>query len=260
MSVPVATAAAKRSPLIHVFVRHCHLSKNSIGKPRPDWFGREYCLQNLLSTADTSTVVTVLFDGEVGNHFVSRYPDLRVIPIKGGSDGHSFLACLDHIMTVEKIADEDIVYFTEDDYLHRPGWGTVLREALCDLKASYASNYDHENKYDQRLYKSDTQLLVTKTCHWRTVPSTTNTYASLFKTLQSSIATHRKFCDLERGFCHDNAKFIELWSQGATLVTSVPAFATHCETGQLSPCIDWPDVQYQTVRKSFNRQAVRLML
>jgi hypothetical protein len=167
---------------------------------------------------------------------------------------------LDHVLQQENIADSEIIYFAEDDYLHRPGWGTVMREALCDLKASYCSNYDHNNKYDQKIYKPDTQLFLSLSCHWRTTPSTTNTYGCLFKTLKSHIRTHRKFCDLERGFCEDNAKFLELWSLGATLVTSIPAWSTHCESNYLSPCVDWPDVQYRSVRKTFNQQAMRLTL
>jgi hypothetical protein len=157
-----------------------------------------------------------------------------------------------------KIFPSDLIYFTEDDYLHRVGWGDLMREALCDLKASYCTGYNHPDKFCLNSYKPDTQLFVTRSSHWRTAPSTTNTYACLYSTLLKDIEVHKKHCDLVRGFTNDHNKFLELWSRQSSLVTAVPGFSTHCEQNCLAPCVDWAAIQYETVPKQFSVEALKL--
>ena len=86
-------------------------------------------------------------------------------------------------------------------------------------------------------------LLVGGKCHWRTTPSTCNTYAGKWKTFKKHWEIHWKYCQPE--FTHDgydHTKFIELWKNGSNLITPIPSYSTHCEKNFLAPLIDWNSI------------------
>ena len=130
---------------------------------------------------------------------------------------------------------DTILYFVEDDYLHRTGWLDVLFEGM--QVADYATLYDHNDKY--RLYPNlQSRVFATQTCHWRTTPSTTNTFALRTKTLLRDLAIHRQFSQ-DRAVSADHEKFCKLQTRGTMLISSLPGWATHCEPEFASPCVDW---------------------
>lgn len=232
---------------IHVFVRHCNVSPNSVNKERPSWFSKEKAFQNLLETKDENTHVYVMLDTasvkDPGQHFTSKY-DVDVVPMHGGTDAHSFRNMINHVCSLnKKISEDAIIYLLEDDYLHLPGWTMAMREAFDSKIAPYVTLYDHLDKYRHPLYKGlKSEVFVTESCHWRTTPSTTNTYAMLYGTLLSNKETHMKFSDLQVGYTFDHDKFLYLASIGQRLVSSIPGLSTHVEEEFLSPVIDWTDL------------------
>lgn len=231
--------------MIHTFIRHCNFSSNSVGKVRPDWFGREECLQSVLNhSSDEQVKVTIMFDGEPSDdHFLTHY-NLPTILAKGGTDGHSFLNVVNYVAKLD-LDDDDIVYFCEDDYLHAPGWDDIMLDGFNKTNAEYITLYDHKDKYFLPAYANLTsKVIATEKVHWRTTPSTTNTYACRFKTFKKHLEIHREYCDLEKGYTRDHDKFIRLWNEGSNLISSIPGYSTHMETPYMSPVVDWEKYSY----------------
>ena len=229
---------------IKIFVRHCNISSNSVGKSRPEWFSREKCWENLKSTIDSDTDITVLFDGTPSSdHFLSKDKDgYELVCIPGGNDGKSFLNLLEYV-NQQDIDDDTILYFLEDDYYHKPGWGNILREGFEYIGVDYITLYDCKDKYFLPMYDElQGKILSTPSTHWRTTPSTTNTYSMLSQTLKKHYDIHTEYCDLVKGYTRDHDKFLRLWSEGSNLVSCIPGYSTHCETEYLSPCIDWTNI------------------
>nr|QBK93664.1 MAG: hypothetical protein LCPAC404_03680 [Pithovirus LCPAC404] len=134
--------------------------------------------------------------------------------------------------------DEDVIYFVEDDYLHREGSEKVLLEGF--EKADYVSMYDHPDKYmspsPNPFVKNGSELsrvFLTKSTHWKKTNSTCMTFASKVKTLKED---YKVFIDLWhsfRIFTHLNNE------KGRTLITPIPGYSSHCMTEFLAPLIDW---------------------
>lgn len=230
---------------IEVFVRHCHYSEVSAHKARFSAFTKERCFQNLLKTIEGHPVNLTFFLDTFhpmeGEHFLRKQTQFPIVEIRAGTEAASFLAMLDYVNS-QKFNSETILYFLEDDYLHRPGWPVVLREAFGLQGIDYATLYDHKDKYFYPQYESlQSKIFHTATCHWRTTPSTTNTYAMRFKTLKKHLELHRAFSE-GRSISADHDKFLKLASVGGTLISSIPGFATHAEPDFASPCIDWESI------------------
>ncbi len=217
--------------VIEVFVRHCVHSSLSAHKKRPREFSKEVCYQNLIQTSDERVHLTHFLDIRDGDHFLKG----KAIHIQEGTESGSFLRMLEYVEKLD-LHPDTIVYFLEDDYLHRPGWIDVLFEGFS-LAADYVTLYDHKDKYT--MYpKLFSKIFITPSCHWRTTPSTTNTYAMRFSTLKQDSSAHRSF-SLGRKVTADHNKFCFLGKKGRTLISPMPGWSTHADPEFLSPCIDW---------------------
>jgi hypothetical protein len=236
---------------INIFARHCKFSANSIGKERPQYFSREGCFNNLLNTVDQDCEINVSFDGALkgSGHFLenSIYRGKYTLFEKtGGTDAASFLNVLEYANSLP-LKDNDIVYFTEDDYLHNIGWPEILREGFIQTAADYITLYDHNDKYFFRMYEElSSKIISTTSVHWRSIPNTTNTYACLVKTLKRDYKIHKMYCDLQRGLTRDCDKFGHLFNDGRTLISPIPGYSTHCETQFMAPVVNWEAVYKKT--------------
>ena len=231
-------------PPIFLFVRHCAVSNNSKNKIRPSWFSKEKALINLLNTKDDNTHITVILDtastDNPDNYFSYKYEKVKTVQLKGGTDAHSFINLLEYIDKLDNIPDNAIVYLLEDDYIHVSGWTRIMREGFRLNVADYITLYDHPDKYDRTIYSNlPSTLYVSDSCHWRSTPSTTNTYALLFSTLKKQKDIHAKFSDKNKGYTFDHDKFMYLNSLGYKLISCIPGYSTHVETEYLSPFIKW---------------------
>lgn len=235
----IVTPPSSYTGKIEVFVRHCGFSSISQHKQRFPGFSRELCHRNLLETIDrTKANITFFFDAakrDLASHFLKTTP---VIEISEGTESGSFLRLLDYV-TKLPLHPETILYFVEDDYLHRPFWTEVLFEGFSLPGVDYVTLFDHRDKYFDPMYRKLTsRLFVTPSCHWRSTPSTTQTFAVRFKTLLQDIAIHRKYstgCPISK----DHAKFLHLQRRGSLLISSIPGWSTHVEPPFASPCTDW---------------------
>ncbi|MDE3055224.1 MAG: hypothetical protein KGI80_00790 [Verrucomicrobiota bacterium] len=229
---------ASSPPRVEIFSRHAFFSTVSAHKKRPAHFTREKCFQNLLATTDFSKAhLHILFDlarGPREKHFLHRETRFPIVEFAGGTESASFLFLLDYV-TKLSLDPETILYFVEDDYFHRPGWLDLLLEGFSLPKADYITLYDHPDKY---LLPQQSEVFTTDSCHWRTTPSTTNTFAVRLQTLLADLPIHRKFslnCDISQ----DHKKFLALGKKGRTLLSSIPGGSTHAEPDFISPCISW---------------------
>jgi hypothetical protein len=195
-------------------------------------------------TLDERVEYTAFHDsgnGEIKDHFLQN-KNVNKISEKGGSGAQTFVNLLNHVIK-QDYNDNDIIYFLEDDYLHKPGWINVLLDGFKYINADYYTLYDHPNKYYPELIdKFPTSLFVTPTAHWRTTMSTTNTYACEFKTLKKHFNIHIQHCDLEAKWVKDHDKFTHLWNIGSNLISCVPGYSSHIEENMLSPITDWSQI------------------
>jgi thioredoxin-related protein len=249
LSLP-GTADCKdiKNKMIRVFQRHCLFSPNSEHKGRPEWFNREKMFDSFRSTLDNRVELTCMFDsgrGGVENHFLAT-KDVKVVSLEGGNDAISFLNVLNYIKE-QNYDDNDIIYFLEDDYIHRPGWVDILEEGFAYIEADYYTLYDHPDKYGPTSYPMlyddlVSKIIATPSIHWRTIPNTTNTYACRYKTLVKHFDIHVKYCDLVEKWTKDSHKFAELWEKGSNLISCIPGYSAHVESNMLSPTVDWSKI------------------
>ncbi len=221
---------------IEVFSRHCPLSSASSHKKRIPGFSKVGCYQNLMETIDLNRAnITHFLDVAGGN---ADYLPKQTIQINEGTEAGSFLRMLEYVISLP-LNPETIVYFVEDDYIHKPLWVNILQEAFEIPNIDYVTLYDHNDKYFFPIYaKLTSQLFVTPSCHWRTTPSTTQTFAMRFKTLIRDLSIHRKY-STNRKISADHEKFLHLGKKGAVLISSIPGWSTHAEPEFASPTIDW---------------------
>ncbi len=238
--------SSKKDPFsakIEVFVRHCSFSSISSHKKRLPGFSRELCHENLLSTIDRNQAnLTFFFDaakGDSQSHFLKTNSlSDPLVEIFEGTESGSFLKLLDYVMGLD-LHPETILYFVEDDYLHKPGWTDILLEGFQVPQVDYVTLYDHRDKYMAKPYEELTaRLFVTQSCHWRSTPSTTQTFAVRLKTLRQDLRIHRKYSQ-KRAISRDHAKFMHLQQRGSLLISSIPGWSTHVDPEFLSPCANW---------------------
>ncbi len=136
--------------------------------------------------------------------------------------------------------DTDIIYFVEDDYLHKKNSRAVLLEGL--EKANFVSLYDNPDKYlingPNRLINGgeNCKTMLTTSSHWRTTNSTTMTFATrvfnvkIYKSnLYSSCATEQP---------QDFKMWLEIL-KNTSLVIPIPGYSTHCHPPWISPLNLW---------------------
>lgn len=231
--------------MIHIINRHCNFSTVSVNKKRPTWFSREKCFENLVSVFTGSTSkIHIIFDGDISKHFLwtKTIDRNNVYSIRADKETIAFKYAIDYALEVSR-DKEDIIYFVEDDYLHRPTASDTLEEGFTILNENTPvciSLYDHNDKYDLRIYPEiQAQIFTTKCCHWRTTPSTTNTFAIKRWALEKYLDQFKLFSPDELPCSMDHKRHLQLWKLGVATITSIPGYSTHCEPDYLSPTINW---------------------
>lgn len=222
--------------MIHTFVRHCN-HNDSVDKRRPDWFNREKIFDQLNASMRDSDSLIAFHDsgnGPLEDHFLMN-KEVKTISASYGTDAGSIRALLSYIYS-QDLDLEDIIYLVEDDYIHRPNWGEIIEEGIGI--SSYVTLYDHADKYTNMYSNLKSKILVTKSVHWRTVPSTTNTYACKVRTLLEDFPIHLNHCQFDLPD-NDHRKFLELGSNNRTVVSCIPGYSTHVHQPWMAPCVDW---------------------
>ena len=169
----------------------------------------------------------------------------HILYVNEGNGAATFNIALDEAL---KMADNDTVYFLENDYLHKPDSRVIIEEGF-ELGAKFVSLYDHPDKYlspEQggnpycKGGAEDTRVYLTDSVHWKITNSTTMTFAAEVKTLKENESILRNHTSGTHP--NDFQMFLELRENNKLLVTPIPGYATHGETAWLSPLTDWSKI------------------
>lgn len=236
---------------IEVFLRHCYYSKlqELSDRERPKWFNKIKVFENFKKTINPKlanyTIVYDEFYGSIDKTFLAKEKNVEII--RCGTETESFLTTL-NIIQSRDFDDDTIIYFLEDDYLHRPNWCDIMIEGFT-INPSYVTLYD----FDFFIAKGFLcEIFVTENSHWRAVPATTNTFACKYKTLLEDLEIHLKYSEegikVKEGYHYskDYDKFWELQKQNRYVISPMPGWSTHCDVTHLSPIIDWEKVMNDT--------------
>jgi hypothetical protein len=196
---------------------------------------------NTFSTEKHEWLVIADNVSEATKQMLERY----VLNIKYVSVGHgagTFNLALDEAL---QSADDEIIYFLENDYLHKPGADKILEEGF-DLGYHYVALYDHPDKYinGANPFVEDggevTRVMLSNLCHWKLTNSTTMTFAAQVKTLKEDESVFREHT--MGSYPKDFEMFLALREKQRGLITPIPGYSTHGETTWLSPLTDWSKI------------------
>jgi hypothetical protein len=228
---------------IRIFVLHCFESTLSTSKGRPESFDRKSLWDQVVqsravySCNETLKVsLTSLLDESKRNGRTHFCEERKTEMIQGGSGSTAFAAVLHKWMELSRAEhwkDDDIVVLLEDDYAVKGPWIEAVGDGL--QFGHYVTLYDHPDKYSSLYTGTPSQVFAGKVCHWRTTPSTTNSFATRWKTLREDVNHHLPFTTPHFPAVRDHARWLHLWQHQRMLVSSLPGFWSHEEAGMQSP-------------------------
>jgi hypothetical protein len=220
------------------------ISDAGYNKVKPNYINNESCLKNFVNVFGNQNLHIIADNcSEATLKMISKYvhPN-RIDIVSVGHGAGTFNLALDMAL---KYDDETIIYFVENDYLHKPDSDKILVEGL-QLGYGYVSLYDHPDKYmnGANPFVEDggevTRVMLTDSCHWKLTNSTTMTFASTVGTLRGDESILREFT--KGTYPRDFEMFLALRDAGNGLVTPIPGYATHGETAWLTPLTDWSKI------------------
>ena len=214
-------------------------------KEKPEYIDNEKCLANatkVFKDADWLVIADNCSDQTLS--MIKKYQsNIEIVSVGHGAG--TFNLALDKALVLD---NDEIVYFIENDYLHKHDSIKILQNGFS-LGASFVALYDHPDKYlDPALGGNpycegggeETRVYLTDSCHWKITNSTTMTFASKVSTLKRVESILRKHTSEKHP--NDFHMFLELREQQELLITPIPGYATHGETAWLSPLTDWSKV------------------
>lgn len=219
------------------------ISDTGYNKVKASYISNENCFRNFCNVfSENVSNILVIADNVCDDttKMISKYvKESQIHHVKIGHGAGTFNIGFD-LMLLEN--DSEVVYFVENDYVHRKGSEEVILEGLT-LGADYVTLYDHLDKYfdgpNPYVYQGgeDTKVFLTKSCHWKLTNSTTMTFASTVKTLKEHQSIIKNFTKTSHPYDFD--MWIALRNIGATLVSPIPGYSTHGDLPTIAPLINW---------------------
>lgn len=219
------------------------ISDTGYKKEKPEYINNKNCFLNALRTFNRAYwwVIADNVGEETKEVLHSKLTTIEHVNIGHGAG--TFNLALDFALNTPD--PNEIVYFLENDYVHRYEADRVLSSGF-DLGFDYVTLYDHPDKYLTPAEggnpfcqgrSEETRVYLGEHCHWKLTNSTTMTFATKVKTLKEDQAILRKWTSGTHP--HDFQMFMELKQIGRRLASPIPGFATHGETQWLSPLTNW---------------------
>lgn len=220
------------------------ISDAGYGKVKPEYINNENCLKNFVSVFGNQNLHIIADNcSEDTLKMITKYVHPNSIEtVSVGHGAGTFNLALDMALGFD---DETIVYFVENDYLHKPGSDKVLIEGL-QIGYNYVALYDHPDKYmnGANPFVEDggevTRVMLSESCHWKITNSTTMTFAAQVKTLKEDESILREYT--KGSYPRDFEMFLALREKQHGLITPIPGYSTHGETAWLSPLINWSNI------------------
>lgn len=242
---------------MHVYYR---LSDNNRRGKAPSYFTNENCLNNFLKNFGLSEddTLTIIADN-IGENTEKWLQGLKINFIKTslGNSG-SFDFAYQHAL--ENSSNDSIIYFVENDYLHRVGARNALIEGFNVFSADYVSLYDTPEKYRAHFNVNYSKFINVneigpQLCevfygvnnYFKTINTTTMTFAAKRICLEEDQYVFKSALLRLTENNHPYRKIPGDYELFATLtdvkkrkmVCPIPGYATHGD--MLSPSIKWED-------------------
>lgn len=223
------------------------ISDAGYNKVKPDYIDNEQCLKNATKVfKDAEWLVIADNVSEETDRMIQKYvTKSNILYASIGHGAGTFNLALD---TALKYDDNEVVYFIENDYLHKLESPKILEEGFS-LGAPFVSLYDHPDKYLDPSRGGNpycegggevTRVYLTDSCHWKVTNSTTMTFAAKVNTLKATQDILRKHTSGTHP--NDFQMFLELRQHNKLLITPLPGYSTHGETAWLTPLTNWSKV------------------
>ena len=233
------------------------ISDSGYNKVKPNYINNEICLKNALKTFKNAnwSIIADNISSETNNMIQNNISRNHILYVEKGNGAATFNLALDE--AIAHSDSDEIIYFLENDYLHKPGSLKVIEEGIS-LGAEYITLYNHPDKfippqyggnpevdsdggYSTKLYRGSKNIFYT-------VNSTTMTFASKVKTLKNDEEILRKWTNGTHP--HDFRMFLDLRNQNRTLLCPVESFSTHGESLYLAPL---PGVEKNKVEEEWGK-------
>jgi hypothetical protein len=215
------------------------ISEVGYPKDKPDYINNKNCFENALRTFNKVNwlVIADNVTDETKLYLESKVETINYVNVGHGAG--TFNLALDYALTLD---NNEIVYFLENDYLHKPEADKILEEAF-ELNIDYVSPYLHPDKFLSPLVGGNPEVnydgsYVTKIYRGKTqlfgvFNSTTMTFAAKVETLKEDESILRKWTS--DNYPYDFQMFLELKQKGRVLVCPLEPYSTHGETKWLAP-------------------------
>ena len=230
---------------MHVIYR---ISDNGYPKEKPEYINNASCYRSALFVFGKSAWTVIADNASEETKALVEECSGEIKHVKIGHGAGTFNTALDIALG---LPDDEIVYFLENDYLHRYNADKVLESAF-DLEFDYVTLYDHPDKYLNPYEggnpfcsnrSESTRVYLGKHCHWKLTNSTTMTFAAKVKTLKEDESILRKWT--KETYPYDFQMFTELTQRGRRLASPLPGYSTHGETRWLSPLTNWKETLWK---------------
>ena len=225
------------------------ISEGSYQKEKPDYITKINCLKNALKhfRQEDFLLIMVSVSDNLKSEIEKVYGGKAQL-VQLGNGAITFNLALSHALGQTEIfvlENDEIIYFLEDDYLHKEGAQKVLEDGF-NLGMDYVTLYDHKDKYLNPIEGGNpycegraefTRVYCGEVSHFKITNSTTMTFAAKVKTLKEDETIMRNWTNGTHP--HDFQMWADLNKKGRRLVSSIPGYSTHGETKWLSPLTNW---------------------
>jgi hypothetical protein len=256
---------------IHIYNRH--FSRNRKHPQRPNWFDYDKCFGNLLATTNFDLCdLTVIFEKEedYDNYFIKKYEKYKSFKVKfvdtnkdkwadkNLSEDKAWcrsIAAASEVIKSDDLSQDDLIYISDDDFLHIPSWGEVC--------VDYANNFlegdnwwicpcDYGDKYffidknhrideygtDQGMYAELTSKIRPSSYrHWRQVP---NCMTSSIMPVKTFNRDYDQYWAKGYSDCSLNSEIGKKY--GTEFWTPIPSLSCHAIHPFMPPLFNWKSV------------------
>jgi len=228
------------------------ISEGGYPKEKPDYITKINCLKNALKHFKQEDFLLIM--DNVSDNLKSEIERVyggKAHLVQVGHGAGTFNIALDHAIGktgILSVSDDEIIYFLEDDYLHKEGSQRIIEDGF-ELGMDYVTLYDHPDKYLNPIEGGNpycegraefTRVYLGNNSHFKLTNSSTMTFAAKVKTLKEDEGVMRSWTNGTHP--HDFQMFQEINKKGRRLVSPLPGYSTHGETRWLTPLINWENI------------------
>ena len=228
------------------------ISEGGYPKEKPEYITKINCLKNALKHFKQEDFLLIM--DNVSDNLKSEIEKVyggKAHLVQVGHGAGTFNIALDHAIGktgILNVTDNEIIYFLEDDYLHKEGSQKIIEDGF-ELGMDYVTLYDHPDKYLNPIEGGNpycegraefTRVYLGNNSHFKLTNSSTMTFAAKVKTLKEDEGVMRSWTNGTHP--HDFQMFQEINKKGRRLVSPLPGYSTHGETRWLTPLTNWENI------------------